>query len=180
MERNLIPRNATCSLGSSTLNETFLSAVCDSFALCLLFCFSPLYLFLLFWFLSSFLLVVVALTHRGERSQRTRTRGFNGRCNFFLASFQFFSPLDFSVFNFLFFCLCVFHPPTRCWRCHNADLKHLFCIFVRVGSSFLRVFLKLCYGFFLKYFQIFSLVFLNDFSRISFKNISTSFIDAKT
>lgn len=36
------------------------------------------------------------------------------------------------IFGFLifFFVYVYFYPPTRCCRCHNADLKHLFCIFV--------------------------------------------------
>lgn len=101
-------RDATYSLDSSTLNETFFLAVCDSFAWCLL--------FLLFaaLFISCRLSV-------GGRFTNTRTLEGTKRftaCNLFLLLSISFSPLNFRFLIFLFICLCVFHPPTRCYWCY--------------------------------------------------------------
>lgn len=101
------------------------------------FCFSPLYFF---------------LCCRLSVGGRSLIRGHHEReihgLQFFSAFlFNFFSPLNFRFL--IFFCLCVFYPPTRCCRCYNADLKHLFCIFVMCAffSLFCSPFMLVsCFG----------------------------------
>lgn len=116
----------------------FFLAVCDSFAFCLLFLLLAALLCFIFCSVV-FLLVVVTLT-RTRPEERRRMREIHG--------LQFFSALNFRFFNFLF-CLCVFYPPTRCCRCHNADLKHLFCIFVMCVLFFF------CSPFYVAFFWMF-------------------------
>lgn len=114
----------------------FFPAVCDSFALCLLFLL--LRCFIYFFFVLRSVVFLVG----GRRYTNTRTAGAEERgkeihgLQFFSASSQFLLPLNFRFFNFfslLFFCLfmCILSSNTLLtMRCHNADLKHLFCIFV--------------------------------------------------
>lgn len=74
--------------------------------------------------------------HAESASPRRETHGL--QFFFLLFLFNFFFAFEFSVFNFfslLFFLFMCIYPPTRCRRCYNADLKHLFCIFVMCAFS---------------------------------------------
>lgn len=145
----------------------------------------PLYLFLPVLVVVFVVVVVaVALTrgHAGDMCLGDES-GTRRTCNF---SFPFW--ISFFFFRFLIFpssrCLCVFYPPTRCCcrrRCHNADLKHLFCIFVMCVSSRRSL---LCCGFaatldyfyanaFLAFRSFEFLVFEPDANFVIFRELST-------
>lgn len=140
-KKKSVQRNATARSESSTPNETFFPAVCDSFAFCLLFLRSLLAAILFFFCLPFAFPVVFSVG--GRFATNTRIHAGNGEihgsCNsfslaVFFSSFSIsFSPLNFRFlifFSSLFFCLCVFILQHVAGWCYNADLKQMFCIFV--------------------------------------------------
>lgn len=122
-------RDATYPLDCSTLNETFFPAVCDSFALCLLF----------LLFAALFIFCRLSVGGRSLTRERLRGTGRSTACNFISLLFNFLSPLNFRFLIFLFLCLCVFHPPTRCYRSYiqcRSKTSVLYFRYVRLFSLF--------------------------------------------
>lgn len=154
-KKKSVQRNATARSESSTPNETFFPAVCDSFAFCLLFLRSLLAAILFFFCLPFAFPVVFSVG--GRFATNTRIHAGNGEihgsCNsfslaVFFSSFSIsFSPLNFRFlifFSSLFFLFMCIYPPTRCWlmlQCRSkTDVLYfryvrfsLLCFFFRVA-----------------------------------------------